>query len=113
MQSDTATYSLDIAQLIDLAKNDPEAFESERKAALDNFFESIHEENSVRLQSMQWRIDRERERSNNPMAVCVKLNSMMWGAFSGEGGFVSVLNNPIKSMADQQEKLAPVVSITR
>ena len=109
MQSDSGTYVLDIAQLIDLAKNDPQAFETERKAALDNFFGSVEKDSAERLRRVQWRIERERERSANPMSACVKLNSMMWSTFSGEGGFVSVLNNPLEAQLGQSHKCAKIV----
>ena len=92
MRSKTSPYPLDITQLIEFAKSDPEAFESERKAALDDFFCHADQANASRLRGIQWRIDRERERSANPMAACVKLNSMMWDFFSGEEGLVNVLN---------------------
>lgn len=109
MSSSAAVYPLDIAHLIDLAESDPEAFESERKAALEHFFGSIKEDHYSRLNSMQWRIDRERERCANPMDACVKLNAMMWGAFSGDGGLVSVLNSPLKNVRPKKAEITKLI----
>ena len=111
MRTNRSPYSLDIPQLIDLAKSDPQAFECERQAALDDFFDNADEENASRLRGIQWRIDCERELSANPMDACVKLNSMMWSAFSGEGGLVSVLNHPeqVRVCAIKQKARTTVV----
>ncbi len=101
MPSKLSPYQLDIANLIDLAENDPEAFENEREAALEAFFTTVKDEDEPRLRSMQWRIDQERQHTHNPMEMCIKMNEMMWNAFSGEKGLVEVLNEPSRFYHDK------------
>ena len=62
-----------------LAKEDPEAFERRRREMIDAYLDSLPEEASRdRLQRLQWRVDRERERARTPMDAAVRLYDMMW-----------------------------------
>ena len=45
-----------------------------------------------RLQRLQWRIDRELDRSGTPLAACIRISRMMWDAVAGEGGLVDSLS---------------------
>jgi hypothetical protein len=43
------------------------------------------------MRKLQWRIDRERDLSKNPMAACIKLSQMMWDAVLGEQGLLETI----------------------
>lgn len=75
----------------DLARDDPQGFESARRKVLESLIESAPPERKQRLSGLQWQIDRERERAGTPMAACLKLSSMMWDKVLGAGGLVEGL----------------------
>lgn len=74
-----------------LARRDPGAFESRRRAAIEAFMAQQSPERRERLQRLQWRIDRERERSRTPLGACHRLSDLMWRSFAGRGGLVERL----------------------
>lgn len=75
-----------------LAQKDPGRFEARRRAVIDAFIDGQAADRRQRLRRLQWRIDRERERSRSPLAACMRLSNLMWDRFAGEGGLVAVLN---------------------
>lgn len=75
-----------------LAETDPGRFEAQRREFIRAFLESVPPERRDRLERLQWRIDRERERADNPMGACVRLSRMMWNSFAGSDGLCAVLN---------------------
>ncbi|HKJ94446.1 MAG TPA: DUF3135 domain-containing protein [Gammaproteobacteria bacterium] len=75
-----------------LAENDPARFEAERRECIRALIESVPAERRERLERLQWRIDRERERARNPIGACVRLSRMMWDSFAGEDGLADMLD---------------------
>ncbi|UEX78338.1 DUF3135 domain-containing protein [Spiribacter halobius] len=75
-----------------LARRDPGAFESRRQAAIEAFMARQAPDRRERLRRLQWRIDRERERSGNPLGACRRLSDLMWRSFAGQGGLVEHLH---------------------
>lgn len=73
-----------------LAETNPEAFEFTRQRMIDALIDEA--KCSDRLRRLQWRIDKERERSANPMSACVRLSSMMLDSVYGDGGLAKTLN---------------------
>ncbi len=69
-----------------LAARDPAGFEERRRAVIADFIEGCPAARRQRLRSVQWRVDRERERSATPLAACIRLSEMMWRSFAGESG---------------------------
>lgn len=69
-----------------LAKDDPESFESARQAAIEALIESFPSERRERMRRLQWRIDQERRLAKSPMGSCIRLSRMMWRQLLGEGG---------------------------
>jgi len=74
-----------------LAAEDPAAFESARASAVTALIEAAPPERQARLQGIQWRIDRLRERAPNPMAACLRLSRMMWDSLLGPNGLFATL----------------------
>lgn len=72
----------------DLARTDPEAFEARRRAAVAEAIALAPADRRQRLERLQWRIDRERERYRDPLAACARLSCMMWESVHGPGGLV-------------------------
>jgi len=72
---------MNFEQWAELATNDPAEFEAMRRAAIDEFLNSVSDEHRERLQCLQWRVDRVRERCTTPMAATIAISGMMWEAF--------------------------------
>jgi len=67
----------------ELAKTDLAQFEALRLATIDGFIAQVScEDRRLQLRRLQWRIDRVRERADNPLAACIELSRMMWDSFS-------------------------------
>ena len=65
-----------------LAARDPEAFERERRAAIDAFIGEASPELQPRLKGLQFRIDLERQRSSTALGASIRLNRLMWDSFT-------------------------------
>ena len=61
---------MDFDDWLQLAMNDPDAFEVARTAAIGSFLSSTPAHSRQRLTGLQWRIDMLRTRSKTPMAAC-------------------------------------------
>lgn len=71
----------DFERWVELAMNDPTQFEEMRRTAIDAFLGKVPAERRLRLQRLQWRVDRVRERCATPMAATIAISEMMWDAF--------------------------------
>lgn len=87
-----AAGNLDFNEWMDLASRDPAAFEARRRAAVEEVIEHSPRGRREQLRRLQWRIDKVRERSQNPLAGCLSLYGMMWDSLLGDGGLAEVLN---------------------
>jgi len=76
---------------LNLAMNDPQAFESARSAAIQAFLSSVPERSRERLTRLQWRIDMVREHSKSPMSACHTIYGMMWDRLAGDNGMLDAL----------------------
>jgi hypothetical protein len=82
MKQTLSMKPMDFEQWVELASNDPEQFEEMRRAAINEFLESVpSSERRLQLQRLQWRVDRVRERCTTPMAATIAISEMMWDAF--------------------------------
>jgi soluble lytic murein transglycosylase-like protein len=72
---------MDFERWAELAISDPEQFEEMRRAAIDEFLQSVSSERRLQLQRLQWRVDRVRERCTTPMAATIAISEMMWESF--------------------------------
>ena len=91
-----------------LASDDPQAFERLRKQVISEFLGQIPAAQQSRLRSLQWRIDRVRDRSKNPMSATINLYSMMWDSVAGERGMLAMLENPIQ-LAEKPPETAEII----
>ena len=77
----------------DLAENDPEEFERQRKMIIDEIISSCPKESLKRMQGIQWQIDQIRDTSKNPMSACIKISQMMWDTVLGDNGLIDAIEN--------------------
>ncbi len=89
---DISREGFDFDQWRRLAETDPEAFEAARKAAIEGFIDSLGDEQvKTRMRRLQWRVEQERKRSDNPMGACVRIYNMMWRSVSDNYRLISRL----------------------
>jgi len=75
-----------------LARENPQGFEKVRAEILRAEIEKASEAMRPRLRSMQWRIEREREKTADPLASAGKIYGMMWERVFGAGGLLQALD---------------------
>ena len=81
MQQSVDIAERDFSYWVDLALNDPEKFESKRTETISQAIQRAPAGTRIRLERLQWRVDRMRERSSSPMAATLELSRMMWDSF--------------------------------
>ena len=85
-----------------LFEENPEAFEAKRLAEIDQFMAGLNDESRERMGKLQWRIDKERERSSSPMESCLRVHNMMWDSVYGERGLLYGLELLIETCETQE-----------
>ena len=78
----TQSNRIDFDYWLQLAQDDPERFESLRSEILETCINRASNTQQARLRCLQWRIDRIREKTNNPMVACIRISDMMWDTFN-------------------------------
>ncbi|MBL1294445.1 MAG: DUF3135 domain-containing protein [Thiotrichales bacterium] len=71
-----------------LFEEDPAAFEAKRQGEIDQFMSGLSDKSRDRMGKLQWRINKERERSSSPMESCLRVHNMMWDSVYGERGLL-------------------------
>ncbi len=72
------TNALDFEFWMQLAKDDPEAFEKSRQERVAQLIEQAPTRQRRRLQGLQWQIDQTRKLARGPIAACLAISNMMW-----------------------------------
>lgn len=72
----------DFDELMTLALNDPDAFETERQRHIETFLENVPQEKRQRLTGLQWKVDQVRNLAKTPMAACIAISNMMRDSLS-------------------------------
>lgn len=70
--------SLDFDFWMQLAKDDPKAFESTRQEKIEELINRAPRELRRRLRGLQWQVDQARHLAGSPMASCLAISDMMW-----------------------------------
>lgn len=91
MTNNNIATQMDFDDWLQLAMNDPDAFEAARTAAIQGFLSSTPPHTRQRLTGLQWRIDMIRNNSKTPMAACQTIYSMMWDKLAGDRGMLDSL----------------------
>jgi hypothetical protein len=114
MQSIDTEFNFD--EWAKLAKEDPDAFENMRERMIQDVIESTSPEIKRRMQGLQWKIDKIRSTSSNPMASCLRISQMMWDNVLGEEGLLEnmrLLNDPDQmSKFNKPKESAKIINLT-
>ncbi len=93
MSPQSGSPNIDFEEWSALAQSDPDAFETRRARAIEEFIGSVPVERRERLRRLQWRIDQLRRTSKTPLAACVRINRLMWESVCGHGGLLEALKH--------------------
>jgi hypothetical protein len=85
-------WRIDFNEWSRLAATDPRLFEERRSDLVNRVIECTSPPRQQRLRCLQWRIDKTREVSANPLAACIKLSALMWDSVTGPGGLHETLH---------------------
>ena len=87
----TSRSAFNFDEWVDLAQSDPDAFERAREEVLRDAIARAPNSYRGRLSSLQWRVDRERERADTPFSACLKISNMMMNRVYGKEGLLELL----------------------
>lgn len=89
--------SFDFDYWKNLAKDDPELFETKRREAVDGMINAAPTRSQQRLRGLQWRVDMERRKAKSPIDSCTRVYSMMWDSVYAKGGMLEALGDLLHS----------------
>lgn len=78
-----------------LYRENPEAFERERQAAIEELIMNQPVDVRHRSRQLQWRIDAVRRRAPNSLASCIRIYDMLMDSVYGPGGLLEILTGNI------------------
>jgi hypothetical protein len=71
-----------------LAREDPQAFELERKLLIERAIMKAPADKQQRLRCLQWKLDQIRDLASTPMAGCLQINQLLWEHILSEHGLL-------------------------
>ncbi len=77
---------------VELAREDPQKFEQERAAAIEEFIISQSDRSRQRCRRLQWKIDAVRQTSPNSLASCIRIYDMLMDSVYGANGLLEAIN---------------------
>lgn len=78
----TASLLPNFDELVELAKQDPQALEALRQQACEQLIASANPEDQRKLKGLQFKIEMERRRTRSHSATCLRLSEMMSHSFT-------------------------------
>ncbi|MEM7207540.1 MAG: DUF3135 domain-containing protein [Pseudomonadota bacterium] len=108
-QDDSSVREIDFDKLMKLYQDDPEAFEQQRLAMIEETIAAAPEAHQRRMKGLQFQIDMERRRADTPLRACMRISSMMWEKFDAmrdELNALSNIENSVPTEASQQKARA-------
>ena len=98
---------------VELARQDPQAFEEKRKRLIDKAILNAPEQKQQRLRCLQWKLDKIRETSRTPMMACLQINRLLMENVTGEHGLLNSLQQLQGNQAGarKQRKKAEIITL--
>ncbi len=81
----------DFDNWLELARDNPQAFEEQRLAYIDQEIGKASEETRRRMYGLQWQVDCVRHQAKTPLAACLRISGMMWDTVLGDRGLLQAL----------------------
>ena len=76
-----------------LARENPQAFELERKLLIERAIMKTPANKHQRLRCLQWKLDQIRNLSSTPMAACLQINQLLWENIYSKHGLLHSLQH--------------------
>jgi hypothetical protein len=98
---------------VELARQDPQAFEKKRKHIIEAAIQGAPEQQQQRLRCLQWKLDKIRETSRTPMMACLQINRLLWENVTGEHGLLNSLQHlqRVETEPQNRRKKAKVIPL--
>ena len=93
MSASVTLPGFDFDAWVELARQDPQAFEEKRKHLIEAAIQGAPEQKQQRLRCLQWKLDKIRETSRTPMMACLQINRLLWENVTGEHGLLNSLQH--------------------
>lgn len=77
-----------------LAKQDPQAFERQRRQVIDRAILAAPADRQPQLRRVQWKLDQIRSTSRTPMVACLRMQRLLWESVAGDHGLLACLQRP-------------------
>ena len=107
----------DWEQWVKLYRENPEEFERERLATIEELIMSQPVYIRHRSRQLQWRIDAIRRRAPNSLSSCIRIYDMMIESVYGPGGLLDVINGsgsePLIRPGVRKRKTGVCLKLTR
>ena len=109
------TDELNFDQLVELAANDPEAFEAYRTQQIEATINAASPDNQRRLRGLQFQVDAQRSMHKNAMGSCVKVYQMMQESLNDLNGLLQdyAHGRSVSAEPVQEPMPAKVLSFSR
>jgi hypothetical protein len=104
MSASVTRPRFDFDAWVELARQDPQAFEEKRKNIIEAAIQGAPEQKQQRLRCLQWKLDKIRETSRTPMMACLQINRLLWENVTGEHGLLNSLQHLQRSETGSQNR---------
>lgn len=94
MDNNSRTPIFDFDSWAELARENPQLFESRRKRIIEQAISQALPPTQQRLRCLQWQLDQIRNTARTPLAACYRMQCMLWEKFAGDGGLLACLQDP-------------------
>lgn len=91
MNTVSSNPSFDFDSWAALARKNPQAFEINRKKAIEQAISQAPARRQPRLRCLQWQLDQIRNTSRTPLAACLRMQHMLWEKLAGDAGLLACL----------------------
>jgi len=93
MSASASRPKFDFDAWVELARQNPQAFEEKRKHIIEAAIQGAPEQKQQRLRCLQWKLDKIRETSRTPMMACLQINRLLWENVTGKHGLLNSLQS--------------------
>ena len=113
MSASVTRPRFDFDAWVELARQDPQAFERKRKHIIETAIQGAPEQKQQRLRCLQWKLDKIRETSRTPMMACLQINRLLMENVTGEHGLLKSLQQLQGNQAGarKQRKKADIIPL--
>ena len=91
METTNNRPTFDFDAWAELARENPQAFELERRLLIERAIMKAPADKHQRLRCLQWKLDQIRNLASTPMSACLQINRLLWENIVSEHGLLHSL----------------------